>query len=160
MSNYLTFLAIVGPTTYKILSSLVTPEKPGDKSYAELVQVLFEPLLPRTLQHCSEVSFLQPKQTPRGDSCSLCGENVLATQHCNFRLNLETMLCNRIVSGINNQYIVMFMFSNEDTELQQFFIAVEHELILETSNLTGAIFLCIAAHNVYNLAYHKKTGDI
>ena len=30
------FLAIVGPKEYKLLSSLLAPVKPGEKSYAEL----------------------------------------------------------------------------------------------------------------------------
>ena len=34
------FLSVIGPKTYKLLCSCVSPSKPGDKSFAELVQVL------------------------------------------------------------------------------------------------------------------------
>ena len=34
------FLSVVGPATYKLLGDLLAPEKPGDKSYAELVEVV------------------------------------------------------------------------------------------------------------------------
>ena len=34
------FLAVIGPTTYGLVRNLVSPSKPGDKSYAELVKAL------------------------------------------------------------------------------------------------------------------------
>ena len=34
------FLSVIGPTTYKLLRSLVSPEKPGDKSFKDLVKKL------------------------------------------------------------------------------------------------------------------------
>ena len=34
------FLLVIGTKTYKLLCSLVSPNKPGDKPFAELVQVL------------------------------------------------------------------------------------------------------------------------
>ena len=34
------FLSVIGPKTYKLLCSLVSPNKPGDESFAELVQAL------------------------------------------------------------------------------------------------------------------------
>ena len=32
------FLSVIGPKSYKLLSSLVTPGKPGEKTYGELVK--------------------------------------------------------------------------------------------------------------------------
>ena len=34
------FLSMLGPTTFKLLSSLVAPADPGDKTYKELVDLL------------------------------------------------------------------------------------------------------------------------
>ena len=34
------FLSVIGPTPYKLLRNLLAPEKPSDKSFAELVAVL------------------------------------------------------------------------------------------------------------------------
>ena len=34
------FLPLIGPSNYKILRNLVSPAKPGDKSFAELVEAL------------------------------------------------------------------------------------------------------------------------
>ena len=35
-----TFLAVIGPATYSLVRNLVSPDKPGDKSYDELVDAL------------------------------------------------------------------------------------------------------------------------
>ena len=43
--------------------------------------------------------------------------------------------------------------------LAQYFIAVEQELMLESSNLPTAIFLCLTAHFIFNLNYHRKTCE-
>ena len=37
-----TFLSVVGPSPYKLLRSLLSPAKPSDKMYAELVAKLAE----------------------------------------------------------------------------------------------------------------------
>ena len=34
------FLAVVGPSAYKLLSSLVAPRKPGEKTFTDLVDVM------------------------------------------------------------------------------------------------------------------------
>ena len=34
------FLAVIGPNAYKLLSSLVAPEKPGEKTFTDLVDVM------------------------------------------------------------------------------------------------------------------------
>ena len=36
------FLAVIGPTTYALVRNLVSPAKPGEKSYDELVKILKE----------------------------------------------------------------------------------------------------------------------
>ncbi len=32
--------------------------------------------------------------------------------------------------------------------------------MIETSNIVAAIFFCVAAHYVFNLTYHRKSGDV
>ena len=47
------------------------------------------------------------------------------------------------------------MDEEDEDSIQQHFICVEQELILETSNILAAIFFCIAAHYIFNLEYNK-----
>ena len=44
--------------------------------------------------------------------------------------------------------------------MQQYFVCVEQELMMESTNIVAAIFFCIAAHYIFNLSYHPKTGDV
>lgn len=62
----------------------------------------------------------------------------------------------------NNQpHIAMFRDDDdEDTVLNQYFVSVEQELMMETSTLISAIFFTIAAHYIFNLTYHRKSGDV
>ena len=64
--------------------------------------------------------------------------------------------------GNGQPHIVLFCDDNDAAEetLKQYFIAVEGQLMMETMNLTTAIFLCLAAHYIFNLSYHAKTGDV
>ena len=43
---------------------------------------------------------------------------------------------------------------------QQFFICVEHNLMIECSNIAAAIFFCVAAHYIFNLTYNRKANDV
>ena len=59
----------------------------------------------------------------------------------------------------NNQpHIVMFSDENEDDPINQYFVSVEQKLMMESSSITAAIFYTVAAHYIYNLNYHPKTG--
>ena len=42
-----TLLSVIGPRTFKLLRNLITPAKPGDKTYAELVEVLTDHFSPK-----------------------------------------------------------------------------------------------------------------
>ena len=59
----------------------------------------------------------------------------------------------------NNQPHIVY-FKDPDGELDQFFISIEQALLLESGSLSAAIFYCVAAHFVFNLNYHKKSGDV
>ena len=61
----------------------------------------------------------------------------------------------------NNQpHIVWFTDADEDEPLHQYFISVEHNLMMECSNIVAAIFYCVAAHYIFNLSYHPITGKV
>ena len=64
------------------------------------------------------------------------------------------------VGAYTQPYIVHFKDADEDEDcLQQYFISVEHSLMLETHSFTSAVFAVIAAYYVFNLSYHNKCTD-
>ena len=52
------FIAVIGPTMYTLLRNLVSPEKPGDKSYEQLVTILHNLTPSETVQRskCKHVN--------------------------------------------------------------------------------------------------------
>ena len=63
--------------------------------------------------------------------------------------------------GNNQPHMVLFSDEeDEDCLAEQHFISVEQGLILETSTIVASVFFCIAAHYIFNLSYHTKTGDV
>ena len=62
----------------------------------------------------------------------------------------------------NNQpHIVVFTDDDVvDDPMNQYFIAVEQTLLMQCSNAISAIFFLLAAHYIFNMAYHPKTNDI
>ena len=63
-------------------------------------------------------------------------------------------------TGNAQPYIIWFQGEDDDDNIgQQLFIVIEGEMMLETNCLMSAVFGCVAAHYIFNLAYHEKTGD-
>ena len=42
----------------------------------------------------------------------------------------------------------------------QYFISVEQTLILESSNIFGAVFYWMAAHYIFNVQYHPRASSV
>ena len=96
------FLSVVGPATYKLLRSLVSPKKPGEKSYDELVQVLTAHYNPTPSETVQRFKF-HSRFRKQGESvATFVAELRSLAEFCNFKNTLEDMLRDRIVCGINN----------------------------------------------------------
>ena len=81
--------------------------------------------------------------------------------HSIIQLQRGTPASEAIDKDNNQPHIVHF--KNEDDEdglMQQYFICVEQQLMMESSNLVSALFLCLAAHYIFNIQYHPKAKDV
>lgn len=45
-------------------------------------------------------------------------------------------------------------------DYDQYFIAVEQTLMMETTDVATVIFLMLGSHYIFNLNYHPKVNDI
>lgn len=50
-------------------------------------------------------------------------------------------------------------YDDEESALNQYFVCIEQELMMETSNIIAAVFFCVSAYYIFNLSYHKKAGS-
>ena len=90
------FLAVVGPTTYELLRSMLAPNKPGEVAFNEMVKVLSDHYSPKPSEIVSRFKFYNRSRKPlqqattvlrtySGEQLSVCGcmnvEVVYGHQH-------------------------------------------------------------------------------
>ena len=110
-----TLLSVIGPRTFKLLRNLLTPDKPGDKSYAELVKVLTDHFSPKPSEIMQRSKFYSRSRKP-GESISTFVAELRATaEYCNFGTSLNAMIRDRVVCGINEDAIQKRLLAEGDT---------------------------------------------
>ena len=57
----------------------------------------------------------------------------------------------------NNQPHIVVV---QQDEYDQYFLAIEQSLIMESRDVAGAVFFLLASHYVFNLSYHSKCADL
>ena len=154
------FLSVIGPTTYKVLASLIAPEKPGDKDYEELVKVLKEHHNCTLSDIVQRYKFHTRTRQPSESTTQFVAELRALAQYCNFGASLTDLLRDRIVCGINDDHIQRILLSEKALTFEK---ALELAVSLETarknvSELQGTAMLQ-AVHRIANHAcYHCGRG--
>ena len=85
----LTFLTIIGCSAYKLLKSLVSPSKPGDKTLEELFRVLEEHYNPTPLENVQWFKFHSQVRHKVGYVFILLSKSKSLAEYCNFSQNLD-----------------------------------------------------------------------
>jgi len=98
----------------RLLSSLVAPDKPGDKEYSDLVAKLSEHFIPAPSEIVKHFKFHTRFRKPGGSVTSYVSELRSIAKRCNFGGTLETMLRDRIVCGINDGVIQHRLLSEKE----------------------------------------------
>ena len=94
------FPSIVGANTYKLLRNLLTPAKPGDMSYKELVEVLAQHYSPTPAESVQQYKFHSWVRKPGESVATFVLKLRSLAEFCNFGGALEDMLRYGIVCGI------------------------------------------------------------
>ncbi len=96
------FLSVVGAETFKVLRSLVSPEKPGDKSLADLLQKLEDHFSPKPSEIVERFKFHTSFRKPGESMAAYLARLRALAKYCNFGASLEDMIRDRLVCGIND----------------------------------------------------------
>jgi len=107
-------LSVVGPRTYKTLRSLITPAKPADKSFADLVKVLSDHFSPKPSEIIQRAKFYNRTRKPKESVATFLAELRAVAEHCNFGNSLDNMLRDRLVCGINDDSIQKRLLAEGD----------------------------------------------
>ena len=126
------FLTLVGPEVYKTLRSLVAPQKPNEKTYDELIEVLTNHFSPKRSQVLYRTKFHNCVRK-RGDSiASFLAELRALADYCSFGDTLQVMLRDRLVCGVNDPDIQKkLLIEGDDLTLER---AVSIAQSLESAN--------------------------
>ena len=99
------FLSVIGPATYSLLRSLVAPDKPGDKSFKDLVKKLTDHFSPTPSEIVQRFKF-HGRYRQQGESvAAYVAELRSLAEYCNFGGTLDDMLRDQLVWGVKNDAI-------------------------------------------------------
>lgn len=120
----------IGAKTYMLLRTLVSPKKPGDKSYDELVAALQwhhspkpSPIIQRYWFNC--------RLWQEGESVAqYLSELRVLSEICDFGLSLDDMLKNRLVCGVGDQGIQRKLLVEDGLTMKR---ATDIALAMETA---------------------------
>ena len=111
------FLSVIGPKAYQLLSSLVAPEKPGDKAYDHLIELLAAHYDPPPSEIMQRFKFhTRTRVTGESIATFVAGLRALG-QTCGFGAALEDMLRDRLVCGVNDDHIQRRLLAVTETKL-------------------------------------------
>ena len=120
---------MIGSATYKILRNLLSPAKPGEKSYADLVDTS-KHFKPAPSEIVKRFRFNSRVRKPGESLAAFIAEVRALAEFCNFGDTLEAMLRDRIVCGINDDSIQRRLLSESKLDYAK---AVETALNMETA---------------------------
>ena len=86
------FLSVIGASTYKLLSSLLAPAKPGEKSYTFLIDKLSEHFTPVLSEIVERFKFHTRLRKPGESVTAFVSELRSLAKPCNCGDTLKTML--------------------------------------------------------------------
>ena len=123
-------LTVIGATTYKLLRSLVAPQKPGEKSYEELIAALTTHFSPTPSPIVCRFKFHSRCRQP-GESVAVFVSQLRSlSENCGFGDTLEDMLRDRVVCGIQDDGIQRRLLAESDLKFAK---AVELAQSMETA---------------------------
>ena len=105
---------MIGPCTFKVLRNLLAPDKPRDKTYAQLVKVLTDHFSPRPSEIVQQSKFYNRSRKPGESISTYAAELHALVAQCNFGETIDAMIRDRLVCGINEDSIQKRLLTEGD----------------------------------------------
>ena len=99
------FLTMIGPAAYKLLCNLITPKKPAELTYKELVAAMSKHHNPTPSEIVQRYKFNTRVRQPGELIATFTAELRSLAKFCNFGDSLDDMLRDRLVCGIADTQI-------------------------------------------------------
>ena len=93
-------LTLLGEKTYSLLRNLTSPQKPAEKTFDELCQLLRTQLCPKPLVIAERFGLHKRNQVTGESVCEYMATIRRLADHCEFNASLEDALHDRFVCGL------------------------------------------------------------
>ncbi|KAL3969421.1 ER membrane protein complex subunit 3 [Sarotherodon galilaeus] len=124
-------LSCVGTQTYALIRNLLSPVKPGDRSYAELVGLLDNHFHPKPSEIVQRWKFNTWNRRPEESVGDYVAELRKLAQDCNFGDSLTVMLRDRLVCGISDDRIQRRLLAEDSLTFEK---ALKFAQAMEAAN--------------------------
>ena len=98
-------LSISGPSTYKVIRSLCSPDTPAVKSYDDIKNLMRAHMNPQPNVISERFKFNSRDRKPNETIAEYIAELRRRTEFCNYGTSLSDMLRDRLVCGVNDRKI-------------------------------------------------------
>ncbi|CAC5376393.1 unnamed protein product [Mytilus coruscus] len=99
------FLSACGKKTYKLMRNLNAPQKPGKKSYDDIVKLVTDHQNPKPSSIVQRCIFNSRSRQPNESVSQFVAELRQISEHCDYKATLDDMLRDRLVCGIKEDRI-------------------------------------------------------
>lgn len=98
-------LTVIGGKTYSLLQTLTSPEKPADKTFSKIMEILKGHLSPEPLVIAERFRFHKRDQWKDENINTYISEIKTLSEQCEFGTTLNDSLRDRFVCGLYNEAI-------------------------------------------------------
>ena len=142
------FLSACGAQTYQLLKNLVAPEKPTERSFGELIELVKDHLQPKPSIIVERFTF-HSRNRKEGESVAVyVAELKRLSEHCGFGDTLNDMLRDRLVCCVNDGGIQRRLLSESELTYKKAF-DLAHAMEAAERNLQDLKGLKVGVEKVY-----------
>ncbi len=124
-------LFCLGSQTYSLMRNLLSPDKPGDKSFSELVELLRNYYNPTPSEIVQRFKFNSRNRQPNETVADYVAVLRELAQHCNYGDKLQETLRDRLVCGIEADGIQHRLLAEAELTFEK---ALKLAQAIETAN--------------------------
>jgi len=110
-------LTVCGKTTYALIKDLVAPNKPKDKTFDELIEIVSRHYKPKPGKIVSRYKFSTNGRKEGQSVSEFVADLRRLAEHCEFGATLDEMLRDVFVIGINKETILRKLLVVPDLDL-------------------------------------------
>ncbi|XP_069365633.1 uncharacterized protein [Maniola hyperantus] len=114
-----TMISMVGDRAYELMVNLCSPDRPGNKTFAELVKIVGEHLQPKPSILAERFRFRQYRQQESTSVSQYVAELKELSRFCEFGNNLSENLRDQLVCGLQSEVIRQRLFAEETLDFNR-----------------------------------------